>query len=69
MIVPHWLTQPQALLVEAGGAVVTEDEAPTLGADEAPVSVHVSCPRPLLAREERRVVLGADDVFLGQRAG
>ena len=32
----------------------------------APVSVHVGRLRPLLAREERHVVLGADDVCLGQ---
>ena len=55
--------------MKAGGAVVAEDEAPALGADEAPVGVDVGRPRPLLGLERRRVVLGADDVSLGQLDG
>ena len=55
--------------MKAGGAVVAEDEASALGADEAPVGVDVGRPRPLLCLEGRRIVLGADDVSLGQLDG
>ena len=63
---PYRLALVQALLVETGGAVVAHDQFAPLGADEAPVGVHVGRPSPLLALGGRGVVLGADDVSLGQ---
>ena len=41
ILLTHGLAQTQAGLVEGRGALLTEDEGPALGADEAPVTVDV----------------------------
>ena len=64
VLVPEWLGEAQALLVEACRTLLTAEQAAALGADEAPGGVDVGSGGAFLCLD-RFVMFGTDDVRLG----